>query len=190
MFHHLNRLSSYSTGNPELIRDSINVWAKKWIFSTTQAIRVLKSSTFYSSRKSSLMTYISTSSESLSLSWYFIFRQLSGSRASLHPKSAQSARKITFRARCCTVCTQKSAQSAPKKNIPGPLLHSLHPKKTFPARCCTVCTQSLHSLHPKKNIPGPLLHSLHPKSAQSAPRSENEIARQRKRFRWCCNTCH
>ena len=176
MFHHLNRLSSYSTGNPELIRDSINVWAKKWIFSTTQAIRVLKSSTFYSSCKSSLMTYISTSSESLSLPCYFIFRQLSGSRASLHPKSAQSARKITFRARCCTVCTQKSAQSAPKKNIPGPLLHSLHPKSAQSA--------------PKNFIPGPLLHSLHPKSAQSAPRSENEIARQRKRFRWCCNTCH
>ena len=125
MFHHLNRLSSYSTGNPELIRDSINVWAKKWIFSTTQAIRVLKSSTFYSSRKSSLMTYISTSSESLSLSCYFIFRQLSGSRASLHPKSAQSAPKV------CTVCTQN--------NIPGPLLHSLHPK------VCTVCTQKKHS---------------------------------------------
>jgi len=141
-------------------------------------IQVLKSSTFYSSHKSSLMRCISTSSESLWLSWYFIFRQLSGSRASLHslhPKSARkSAPKIfpgpllhslhaslfipgpllhslhpkkTFRARCCTVCTQKkhsgpdAAQSAPKS------LHSLHPKKTFRARCCTVCTQSLHSLH-------------------------------------------
>ena len=114
-------------------------------------IQVLKSSTFYSSRKSSLMTCNSTSSESLSLSWYFIFRQLSGSRA-------QSAPKV------CTVCTQ-SLHSLHPNFIPGPLLHpksaqsapKILSRPTAARKVCTVCTQnsflarcctqSLHSLH-------------------------------------------
>ena len=173
MFHHLTRLSSYSTGNPELIRDSIHVWARKWIFSRTQTIQVLKSGTFYSSHKSSLMTCISISSESLSFSCYFIsanFRDLELVHSlhslhpnkfipgpllhSLHPKkhsgpaAAQSAPKSlhslhpkkTFRARCCTVCTQKNS-------FPARCCTVCTQKKPFPARCCTVCTQSLHSLH-------------------------------------------
>jgi len=155
------------------------------------------------------MTCISISSESLSFSCYFIsanFRDLELVHSlhslhpnkfipgpllhSLHPKkhsgpaAAQSAPKSlhslhpkkTFRARCCTVCTQKNS-------FPARCCTVCTQKKPFPARCCTVCTQSLHSLHPKKTFPGPLLHSLHPKSAQSAPRSENEISRQRERFR-------
>jgi len=77
MFHHLNRLSSYSTGNPELIRDSIHVWARKWIFSTTQAIRVLKSSTLCSSRKSSLSSSKTTSGKSVAL-WSTLWTHLSG----------------------------------------------------------------------------------------------------------------
>ena len=122
-----------------------------------QMIQVLKSSTFYSSHKSSLMRCISTSSESLWLSWYFIFRQLSGSRASLHSLHPKSARKSAPKIFPGPLLHSLHASLF----IPGPLLHSLHPKKTFRARCCTVCTQtnsfrarcctvctqSLHSLH-------------------------------------------
>ena len=148
MFHHLNRSSSYSTGNPELIRDSIHVWARKWIFSRTQTIQVLKSGTFYSSHKSSLMTCISISSESLSFSCYFIsanFRDLElvHSLHSLHPNKFIPG-PLLHSLHPKKHSGPAAAQSAPKS------LHSLHPKKTFRARCCTVCTQSLHaSLHPK-----------------------------------------
>ena len=95
----------------------------------------------------------------------------------------------------CTVCTQKIhsgpaalslSLSAPRKFIPGPMLHSLHPKSAQSAPRKFIPGPLLHSLHPNKFIPGPLhclCPCLHPKSAQSAPRSKNEISRQRERFR-------
>ena len=80
--------------------------------SPTHSIQALKSSTFYSSCKSSLMRYISTSSELLSLSCYFIF----GFRCRLCRLWVQTvqqrAGKDLFGCRLCRLWVQTVQQRA------------------------------------------------------------------------------
>ena len=157
------------------------VWARKWIFSTTQAIQVLKNSTFYSSRKSSLMTCISTSSESLSLSWYFIF----GSRCRLCRLWVQTvqqragkgffwvqtvqhrARNVFFGCRLCRLLGADCAAAGPEWTF---WVQTVQQR----ARNEFIWVQTVQTMD-ELEIPKV---------------GGNEIARERKRFRWYWNTCH